>query len=112
MRDYGCREEARFTHMFREWYEAADEPGLGPLERNIRCLRLLNGVDFNRFSAPGAHVKGISVVLFEGLLTSIDRHIQLHGFVRGNCYNVRAIGTLDIEQFFDEFTELDPTERE
>ena len=37
MRDYGCREEAGFTHIFREWYEAADEPGLGPLERNIRC---------------------------------------------------------------------------
>ena len=53
-------------------------------------------------------MKGIPIVLYEGLLTSIERHMQLYGTTNGNAYNIRAIGTLDIENFFGEFAELDP----
>lgn len=44
-------------------------------------------------------------MLYEGLLTNIERKIH---FVKRGCYNVRAVGSLDIENFFGTFQELDP----
>ena len=39
---------------------------------------------------------------------SIERHMQLYGSTNGDAYNVRAIGTQDIENFCGEFAEYDP----
>ena len=47
-------------------------------------------------------------MLYEGLLTNIERKIQLFQFVKRGCYNVRAVGSLNIENFFGTFQELDP----
>jgi hypothetical protein len=47
-------------------------------------------------------------VLYEGLLTNIERKIQLFPFTKQGSYNVRAIGSLDIENFFGTFQDLDP----
>jgi hypothetical protein len=40
----------------------------------------------------------------------IDRRIQLFSFVRNQAYNVRALnfGSLEAENLFDEFQDLDP----
>ena len=46
--------------------------------------------------------------MFEGLMTNIDRRIQLFSFVRNQAYNVRALGSLEAENLFDEFQDLDP----
>ncbi|KAL5016421.1 hypothetical protein ScPMuIL_006010 [Solemya velum] len=112
MRKNGDVNEAEFTHTFRQWYESEDLAGISQDERIRRRLRmrewLLKDVEFDTFPPHGSHVKDIPVVLFEGLLTSIDRHIQLFPFVANSAYNVRTIGTLDIENFFSEFTEFDP----
>ena len=104
--------EAIFVRYIREWYEAEDQPGLSQRDRILRRLRLrkwlLRCVEFDNFTPSGSHIKEIQVVLFEGLLTSIDRHLQLFPFVANHAYNAKAIGTLDIESYFAEFTELDP----
>jgi hypothetical protein len=45
-------------------------------------------------------VKGIPQVMFEGLMTNIDRRIQLFSFVRNQEYKVRALGSLEAENLF------------
>jgi hypothetical protein len=51
-------------------------------------------------------VKGIPQVMFEGLMTNIDQHIQLFSFVRNQAYNVRALGSLEAENLIGEFQDL------
>jgi hypothetical protein len=63
---------------------------------------------FSRFPPYGAYIKDIPIVLYEGLLTNIERKIQLFPFTKQGSYNVRAIGSLDIENFFGTFQDLDP----
>ena len=46
--------------------------------------------------------------MFEGLMTNIDRRIQLFSFVRNQAYNVRALGSLEAENLFGEFQDIDP----
>lgn len=46
--------------------------------------------------------------MFEALMTNIDRRIQLFSFVKGGTYNVRSLGSLEAENFFGEFQDLDP----
>ena len=78
-----------------------DEPGISAEERfKIRLrmrLRLLDTCmcNFAEFPPPGAHINGMSTVMFEGYLTNIDRRIQLHSLVQGNAYNVRSPTSLD-----------------
>ena len=47
-------------------------------------------------------------ILYEGLLTGIERRIQLFPFTKSGSYNVRCIGCLDIENFFESFQDYDP----
>jgi hypothetical protein len=46
--------------------------------------------------------------MFEGLMTNIDRRNQLFSFVRNQAYNVRALGSLEAENLFGEFQDIDP----
>ena len=103
---------AIFCSVFRNWYKAEDEPGLSAVERHkaqtdLRHL-LLDSVKLAQFPPPGSYVAGMPIIMFEGLLTNIDRRIQLHTLVPGRSYNVRAPNSLDAENFFSEFQDLDP----
>ena len=102
--------EANFCKLIREWYEAEDNPGISAIDRFDRrfALRdwLLSSVQFNSFPPYGSYVKGIPIVLYEGLLTSFERKTQLYACA--GPYNQRAISTLDIENFFRTFKHLDP----
>lgn len=104
--------EANFCRVMRSWYEAEDEPSLSAEERYKRRLKLrefvLKDVSFTSFPPPGSHINGIPYVMFEGLLTNIDRRIQLYAIVKKGTYNVRAPTSLDSENFFGEFQSLDP----
>lgn len=51
---------------------------------------------------------GILNIMFQGLLTNIDRRIQSFPYVKCNRYNVRTLGSLEVENFFGEFQDLDP----
>ena len=112
MRNTGWVSEANFCSTIRNWYRAEDEPGLDVKERQEARMAmrnmLLNSVNLAEFPPPGSHVAGFPVVMFEGILTNIDRRIQLYALTPRNCYNVRAPNTLDIENLFSEFQELDP----
>lgn len=46
--------------------------------------------------------------MFEGLMTNIERRIQLFPFIKRGAYNVRALGSLESENFFGQFQDLDP----
>ena len=110
--EIGAHNEARFCELVREWYEAEDLPGLPALERCVRRLNLrewlLSKLDVGHFPPCGSYVKDIPIVLFEGLLTGIERRIQLYPFTKSGAYNVRAIGSLDIENFFGSLQDIDP----
>ena len=112
MRGAGWTREADFCLMFREWYQAEDAPGISAELRFNRRLRLrkllLDAIDLGQFPPPGAYVSGMPITMFEGLMTNIDRRIQLHGIVKGGSYNVRAPTSLDSENFFGGFQDLDP----
>ncbi|KAK3085103.1 hypothetical protein FSP39_024263 [Pinctada imbricata] len=103
---------AEFCRLIDMWYRADDDPGLSALDRCKYRLQLkewlLDGISFYEFPPPGAYIKGIPVVLFEGLLTNIQRKIQLYAFYKSGTYNVRSVGSLDIENFFGTFQDLDP----
>lgn len=99
--------EAEFCMLMNDWYKAEDEHGISALERCKMRLSLkewlLKDVTFSQFPPYGAYVKDIPVVLFEGLLTTIERKIQLVTFTKRGCYNVRSVGSFDTENFFGTF---------
>lgn len=43
-----------------------------------------------------------------GILTNIDRRLQMYPFMSRGSFNPRAIGSQDIENYFGEFQNLDP----
>ena len=112
MSEKGFANEANFCKLIRNWYESEDEPGISADNRCKARLELrdwlLKGVQFNRFPPPGMHIKGVPVVMFEGLLTNIERRMQQFSFVKKGTYNVRSLGSLEAENMFGEFQDLDP----
>ncbi|XP_060553199.1 uncharacterized protein LOC132714356 [Ruditapes philippinarum] len=112
MRENGDTKEADFCGLIREWYAADDEPGIEVTERIKRRLRLreclLKDVYFDKFPPPGSHIKELPHVMFEGTLTNIERRIQIIPHVKSGAFNPRALGSLEAENFFGEFQELDP----
>ena len=69
---------------------------------------LLQTVNLAEFPPAGMHVAGMPVVMFEGILTNIDRRIQLYAVTPNNTYNVQAPTSLDAENLFCHFRDLDP----
>ena len=112
MRRRGYNNEAQFCATIRQWYNAEDTPGLPATERHWARMdmsnMLLDSVNLATFPPPGSHIGGMPIIMFEGILTNIDRRIQLHALVPNHAYNVRAPNTLDAENLFSEFQELDP----
>ncbi|CAG2200998.1 unnamed protein product [Mytilus edulis] len=112
MNRLGHTKEAAFCRLIREFYEAEDDPGITASERCYRRINLrdwlLKGVNLCSFPPYGSHIRGIPNIMFQGFLTNIDRRIQLFPYVKSNMYNVRTLGSLEIENFFGEFQDLDP----
>ena len=112
MERLGFKKETQFCKLVREFYEAEDEPGIETEERCHRRLNfrewLLDGVNFGCFPPYGSHIRGIPNIMFQGFLTNIDRRIQIFPYVKSGMYNVRSLGSLEIENFFGEFQDLDP----
>ena len=104
--------EAEFTKLIREWFEAEDERGLTAVERCKRRLALrewlLRGVRFDEYPPHGMYIKGFPSVTFEALLTHIERKLQLFQYAPGKRYNVRSIGSQEVESFFSTLRDLDP----
>jgi hypothetical protein len=108
----GATEEACFCRLVYNWYRAEDDPGISAIDRCTLRVDfrdwLLKDVSFETFPPQGSFINGIPMVLFEGLLTNIERKIQLFPFTKSGRYNVRAVGSLDVENFFGTFQDIDP----
>lgn len=108
----GATEEADFCRMVFFWYSAEDDQGIPAIDRCKYRLRfrdwLLKDVCMKTYPPYGSFINDIPVVLFEGLLTNIERKIQLFPFTKSGGYNVRAVGSLDAEIFFGTFQVIDP----
>ena len=112
MIEYGNTTEAEWCRLIRNWYKAVDEAGV-PVHQRITWLldmrhKLLSQFKFGEFPPPGAHVNGLPIVQFEGLMCNIDRRLQLYAIVSGGAYNQRSVSSLDSETFFSSLQELDP----
>ena len=104
--------EANFCKMIREFYDGEDNPGISAEERCNRRMTLrswlLEDVNFCQFPPYGSHIRGIPNVMFQGFITNIERRIQLFPFVKSGTYNVRSLGSLEAENLFGQFQDLDP----
>ena len=57
--------------------------------------KLLQYLRVGQFPPPGFHVAGMPMAQYEGLLTNVDRRLQLNHLVQQGTYNQRAISSLD-----------------
>ena len=113
MRDNGNIAEAKYTKLIREWYDAIDSPGIPAVQRIQQLLNfrnyLLQNVNFGKFPAPGMFIKGMSIVQFCGFIQNCETRIHMYSLSVKGTYNHRSIGTLAVESFFGDLTEMDPT---
>ena len=111
MKRKGWFREAEFCQRIREWYKAEDEAEISAIDRHTARMEmrklLLSPANLAKFPPPGSSVGRMTIVMFEGILTNIDRRTQLYALVPGETYNVRAPTSLDAENLFSEFQELD-----
>lgn len=99
--------EAEWCRLIRNWYAAIDEGGMC-IEKRIECLlamrdKLLPYLHVGHFPPPGAYVASLPMAQFEGILSNVDRRLQLYGMVQRGSYNQRAVTSLDSETFFSGF---------
>lgn len=104
MLENGDNIEARWCRLFRHWYDACDGHGI-TLSTRIRYLiemrsYLLQFYRAGQFPPPGGYVSGMPVAQFEGIMTGIDRRLQLYRLSETGTYNHRAISSNDNETFF------------
>jgi hypothetical protein len=99
--------EAKWCELIRQWYHAIDEAGISVSERMTAFLamrtHLLALYNPLHFPPPGNSVSGLPMAQFEGILTNIDRRIQLYHLTSEHAYNHRSISSLDSETFFSSF---------
>ena len=112
MKRSGYAKEAYFCKLIHEWFEAEVAAGISADDRVQRRLDLrdwlLEGVDFGMFPPQSSYIRGIPVITYEALLIHLERKIQMYAFTPKG-YNVRAVGTLEVEQFFGTFRDIDPS---
>ena len=103
----GDLSEAEWCNLIRDWYEAVDGAAMSPdklLEAMLNMRnKLLQYLRVGQFPPPGLHVAGMPMAQYEGLLTNIDRKLQLYNLVHQGTYNQGAISSLDSENLFGAF---------
>ena len=107
MKRMGFYEEATWCSLMRNFYHAVDNAGLNPDQRIHGLLKMREFLCEHyspfEFPPPGSHVKGLPITQFEGLMTNIDRRIQLYSMIQSGTYNQRSVSSLDSETFFGSF---------
>lgn len=56
---------------------------------------LLDGVVFSVFPPVGRYIKGVPIIIYEGILLDIDSKLQMFAIV--GSYNIRSVGSLAAE---------------
>ena len=107
MKINGDVREANWCGLLRNWYAAVDDAGLRVSERIAKMLQiksfLLNHYKPSTFPPPGMYVAGLPIAQFEGILSNIDRRLQLYSITDHRCFNQRAVSSLDSETMFGSF---------
>ena len=108
----GDTSEALFFHLVHNWHRASDERGMAADDRvnNLWAFYtyLIKDIDFNRFPAPGASVKGIPILTYSALLQNISMQLLLYKLCKYGTYNARCISSLVCEFFFSTVTAKEP----
>ena len=105
------KKTSRFVKCMRNFYLACDARGYSPGER-LRMLKdmydlLTKDVDFEQYTPPSTHIKGIPIVTYEGILQNITLRFAFYRLAKGNRYNHRALSTLPVENFFGELSAME-----
>ena len=107
MEKLGFESEAQWCGRLRRWYQAVDEAGISVNERIRRLIEMRNFLlcQYNpfRFPPPGGYINSLPMSQYEGIMTNIDRRLQLFKMVRHSSYNQRSVSSLDSETFFSTF---------
>ena len=108
----GDTTEAYWCRLLRQWYEAMDEAGLTVSQRVEYMMEIRNHLlHFYRpgyFPPPGGDVAGLPIAQFEGIMSNVDRRLQLYALTEKGTYNQRSISSLDSETMFGTFQDIDP----
>lgn len=99
MESNGNIREATWCSLIRSWYCEIDDAGISLNNRiqkmlNIRSY-LLPFLKVGHFPPHGFYVAGLPIAQSEGILTNVDRRIQLYSTTKIKTYNQRAITSLD-----------------
>ena len=102
---------SQFVKGIRNWYNACDARGYTPAER-INMMQdfydvLTHDVDFSEYRPPSTHVKGIPIIMYEGILQNISLKIAMHRMAKNRRYNQHSVSTLAVENFFGDLTAMD-----
>ena len=104
--------EALFTRLVRNWYNACDSRGMSVDERvnNLWAFYayLTKDIDFNKFPGFTQYVKGIPIVTYAGILQNISVRLSLYTQSKFRTYNHRSISSLVCESFFSTMASKDP----
>lgn len=109
MEKLGFIHKAEWCQLIRNWYSAIYEAGISTDQRIdidwLLAMRntLLPFLKVGHFPPPGAYVAGLPLAQYEGLLSNVERRLQLYDMVQNGTYNQRAITSLDSETFFSGF---------
>ena len=101
----GDANEANWCKLIRQWYASIDEAGV-PLGQRIQWMLdmrsfLLQFYTPGTFPPPGLHMAGLPITQYEGILSNIDRRLQLYAMA--GSYNQRYVSSLDSETMFGSF---------
>ena len=99
---------SKFVKVMRNWYLAC---GYTPRQR-VHMMQdlydlLMKDVDFTQYPPPLTHIKGIPIVMYEGILQNISLCIAMYKYAKNNSYNQRAISTLPVGNFFGDLTAME-----
>ena len=104
--------EALFTKLVRNWYNACDSRSMSADDRvnNLWAFYayLTKDIDFDKFPGFTQYVKGIPIITYAGILQNISVRLSLYTISKFHTYNHRSISSLICESFFSTMASKDP----
>ncbi|XP_070575997.1 uncharacterized protein [Ptychodera flava] len=110
LKEKGYCSSANLCKNIREWFQAADEPGISAMERCQMKMRyrsmLIEMANLQSFPPPGMFIKGYPKALWESTIASIDADIILYGISKRGTYNQRAVSSQPCEGLYSSLATL------
>lgn len=107
MKKPGFLQEAEWWHLICNWYAAVDLAGIDIDERIAYLMDmrefLLKQYNLMIFPPPCSYVNNLPIAQFEGILTNVDRRLQLYSMVQTEANNHRSLSSHDKKTFVSPF---------